>query len=190
MTANNHFFPFRRSRRWPDAHAMFKIIDGFQIFHVISKIKSSNYRAHAYIFNSTQKGVKLNCIGEREIGMNFNGSKFTTNSLSRLRLPKFCQITAIEPAQYLSFNVNSSIVVRKHQYKGRLTSLPNESIKPQDRNHKKSRHSIEDLSQLTRNINHNLDMLEISQFPEYTNGEKTKQKICKFFVLCAAVLAS
>lgn len=57
------------------------------------------------------------------------------------------------------------------------------------------KHSLEDLLQLTKIINHNLDILKISQFPEYiqevnSNSEKTKRKICKFFVLCVVVLAS
>lgn len=74
-------------RRWPDAQAMFKIIDGSQIFHVISKIKSSNYRAHAYIFNSTSASASQKKL--EWILMNRN---LRANSLSRLHFAKLQQL--------------------------------------------------------------------------------------------------
>lgn len=161
--------------------AMYEIIDCSQIFHVISKIKSSNYRAHAYFSIHPEKKnwakrtteITLWKLEWILMGRNLRASVSVV-------LPKLQQLN-LSPmrSQYLSAKCQfincyvcwGAINIKSH----RCDITAEQSSTGRNRSNISLRAIEEHLfgfyrrySQLTSNINHNLDVYtfsgKISQF--------------------------
>jgi hypothetical protein len=145
---------------------MFKIIDCSQIFHVISKIKSSNYTAHAYF--SIQK-----CASTEWILMegNLRASVF-------MRFGWNCmQLYLLMRSSDLAVSVNLA-----NRYVRMMLDAIYETTP-----FKKHRRTSRAIEELTNIINHNLDVHfsdKISQFFAFAGNIKQRAmkqtKICKF----------